>query len=134
MKNEKVKHFIKKYMLGSCLCPYCLNRIKRKDFVDNGTEYCVTCNNCHRQYSASKSKVGRLYLLHILTFVIGLHILDFAINSWVKVWPIILFLIYVQTDTFIFKILFYRILKEVELDQYTLADSLEKVETTTVKE
>ena len=29
MKNEKVKHFIKKYMLGSCLCPYCLNRIKR---------------------------------------------------------------------------------------------------------
>ena len=45
MKNEKVKHFIKKYMLGSCLCPYCLNRIKRKDFVDNGTEYCVTCNN-----------------------------------------------------------------------------------------
>ena len=113
MKNEKVKHFIKKYMLGSCLCPYCLNRIKRKDFVDNSTEYCVTCNNCHRQYSASKRKVGRLYLLHILTFVIGLHILDFAFKYWTKVWPIILFLVYVYATAIFYNFMFYKELKEV---------------------
>ena len=113
MKNETVKHFIKKYMLGSCLCPYCLNRIKRKDFVDNGAEYCVTCNNCHRQYSASKRKVGRLYLLHILTFVIGLHILDFAFKYWTKVWPIILFLVYVYAIAIFYNFMFYKELKEV---------------------
>ena len=113
MKNEKVKHFIKKYMLGSCLCPYCLNRIKRKDFADDGVEYSVTCNNCHRQYKASKSRIGRLFLLHILTFVIGLHILDFAFKYWTKVWPIILFLVYVYATAIFYNFMFYKELKEV---------------------
>ena len=133
MKNDKIKKFIKMYLLNTTVCPYCYKKIKLKE-DDNVSDYHITCGNCHRQYRASRSRIGRLWLLCVFMFLIGTHILDFAINSWVKVWPIILFLIYVQTDTFIFKILFYRILKEVELDQYTLADSLEKVETTTVKE
>lgn len=121
MKNDKIKKFIKMYLLNTTVCPYCYKKIKLKE-DDNGSDYHITCGNCHRQYRASRSRIGRLWLLCVFMFLIGTHILDFAINSWVKVWPIILFLIYVQTDTFIFKILFYRILKEVELDQYTLAD------------
>ncbi|MGN1399082.1 MAG: hypothetical protein ACI4WG_03680 [Erysipelotrichaceae bacterium] len=100
-------------MLGGRLCPYCLNRIKRKDFIDNGAEYLVTCNNCHREYSASKSKMGGIYLLYIFTFVIGLHILDFACKDWMKVWPIILFLIYVYATGIFYNFIFYKELKEV---------------------
>ena len=112
MKNDKIKKFIKMYLLNTTVCPYCYKKIKLKE-DDNGSDYHITCGNCHRQYRASRSRIGRLFLLHILTFVIGLHILDFAFKYWTKVWPIILFLVYVYAIAIFYNFMFYKELKEV---------------------
>ena len=36
MKNDKIKKFIKMYLLNTTVCPYCYKKIKLKE-DDNGT-------------------------------------------------------------------------------------------------